>query len=458
LLGQSTAPLAVSRPQPLWSEQDPDDWWAAVGQAVTGLDAGGRAAVQGIGLSGQMHGATLLGADDRPLRPAILWNDGRSAAECIELERIEPRSRAITGNIAMPGFTAPKLQWVRRHEPTVHAAVRCVLLPKDYVRLCMTGDKESDLSDSAGTLWLDVGARRWSEPMLAACGLSTSHMPALHEGTGVTGALRADVAEAWGMRRVPVVAGGGDNAAGAVGVGIAADGDAMLSLGTSGVVFVATDAFRPNAARAVHTFCHCLPGLWHQMSVQLSAASCVDWVSRLVGAGDVGSAMALAQHAGVATGTELFLPYLSGERTPHNDPLVRGAFLGLGHDSDRGRLVAAVLEGVAFALADGLDALRQAGTQVGQLTVIGGGARSQHWGAIIAAVLDTPLAYVEGGEVGPALGAARLARLALGGEPVATVCARPPVTRVIEPDVALAAKLAPLRARFQAAYAHIREH
>jgi xylulokinase len=458
LLGQATAPLSVSRPQPLWSEQDPEDWWAAVGQAVTGLDAGLRAAVQGIGLSGQMHGATLLGDDDRPLRPAILWNDGRSGVECAELERAEPRSRTITGNIAMPGFTAPKLQWVRRHEPAVHAAVRSVLLPKDYVRLRMTGDKASDVSDSAGTLWLDVGARRWSEPMLAACGLSTAHMPALHEGTGVTGALRAGVAEAWGMRRVPVVAGGGDNAAGAVGVGIAADGDAMLSLGTSGVIFVATDGFRPNAARAVHAFCHCLPGLWHQMSVHLSAASCVDWAARLVGASDVGSALALAQAAGVANGPELFLPYLSGERTPHNDPLVRGAFLGLGHETDRGRLVAAVLEGVAFSLADGLDALRQAGTQVRQLTVIGGGARSRHWGAIIAAALGTPLAYVEGGEVGPALGAARLASVGVGGESLATACARPPFTHVIEPDTALAARLAPLRARFQSAYARIREH
>jgi len=453
--GQAVAPLAVSRPQALWTEQNPDDWWAATEAAVTALDPGLRAAVQGIGLAGQMHGATLLGADDRPLRPAILWNDGRSHGECAEIEAAVADSRAITGNIAMPGFTAPKLQWVRNHEPELFAQVRTVLLPKDYVRLAMTGDKASDLADSAGTLWLDVAARRWSEAMLAATGLGVAQMPRLHEGSEVTGRLRAEVAARWGMSQVPVVAGGGDNAAGAAGVGVVNDGDALLSLGTSGVIFVATRDFRPNPARAVHAFCHCLPERWHQMSVHLSAASCVDWAARLAGV-DVARLFALAEAAGPADGPQMFLPYLSGERTPHNDPHVRGALLGLDNDTDPGRLGAAVLEGVAFALADGLDALREAGTQVSALSVIGGGARSRYWGTILAATLGVRLDYIAGGEVGPALGAARLAQVAVTGLSAGEVCTRPEVLDAIEPDPVLAERLAPRLARFRRAYAAIR--
>ncbi len=449
---QANAPLIVSRPQALWSEQNPLDWWTATDAAVLALAANLRASAQGIGLAGQMHGATLLGADDQPLRPAILWNDGRSFAECAELESAVPDSRRITGNIAMPGFTAPKLAWVRKHEPDVFAQISSVLLPKDYVRLCMTGDKASDMADSAGTLWLDVAARAWSETMLAACGLSAQQMPKLYEGSEATGCLRAEVAAAWGMAPVPVIAGGGDNAAGALGVGVIGDGDAMLSLGTSGVIFVATKDFRPNPARAVHAFCHCLPAMWHQMAVHLSAASCIDWAARLTGSDGPAALFALAESAGPAAGPELFLPYLSGERTPHNDPHVRGALLGLDNETSPAKLAQSVLEGVAFALADGLDALREAGTKVQALSVIGGGARSAYWGQIIAAALNTPLVYLEGGEVGPSLGAARLAQIAVTGEAPAAVCTRPPVSRIIEPDAALAERLAPKLARFRAAY------
>jgi xylulokinase len=455
VLAQHSAPLEVSRPQPLWSEQDPDAWVAATDAAVLGLPADMRAQIRGVGLAGQMHGATLLGEDDRPLRPAILWNDGRSFAECAALEAAEPEARAITGNIAMPGFTAPKLLWVRAHEPDVFARVRTVLLPKDYVRLALTGDKASDMADSAGTLWLDVGSRAWSDAMLAATGLSREHMPALHEGSEATGTLRADVAARWGMERVPVAAGGGDNAAGAAGVGVIADGDALLSLGTSGVIFVATRDFRPNPARAVHAFCHCLPGMWHQMSVHLSAASCLDWAARLT-ATDVPGLLAAAETAGAANGPELFLPYLSGERTPHNDPHARGAFLGLDNDTGPGRLGAAVLEGVAFAHADGLAALREAGTRVEELSVIGGGARSRYWGTIIAAALDVRLAYIAGGEVGPALGAAKLAQIAITGASAAEVCTRPDVLDVVEPDEKLAQRLAPKLEKFRAAYSAAR--
>ncbi|MEY4722283.1 MAG: hypothetical protein RIQ46_2008 [Pseudomonadota bacterium] len=455
VVAQASAPLSVSRPRPLWSEQDPADWLAATDAAVLALPEHLRATVRGVGLAGQMHGATMLDADDRVLRPAILWNDGRSFAECAALEAAEPQSRAITGNLAMPGFTAPKLLWLRDHEPDVFARVRTVLLPKDFVRLHLTGEKISDLSDAAGTLWLDGAARDWSDAMLAATGLTRDHMPRLCEGSEAGGTLRADVAARWGMGRVPVAGGAGDNAGGAVGVGVVGDGDALLSLGTSGVIFVATGDFRPNPARAVHAFCHCLPGLWHQMSVHLSAASCLDWGARATGM-DVPAFLAAAEGAGPASGPELFLPYLSGERTPHNDPHLRAALLRADNDTDAARIAAAVLEGVAFAHADGLDALREAGTQVRELAVIGGGARSAHWGRILAAVLGVPLVYFEGAEVGPALGAARLARMAVTGEGAAVACPRPPVSHVIEPDPELAARLAPKREAFVRAQAAIR--
>ncbi len=451
LLGQASSPLTVQRPHSLWSEQAADDWCAATEHAVLALDPALRARVAAVGLAGQMHGAVLLGADDRPLRPAILWNDGRSHAECAELEIAEPRTREITGNIAMPGFTAPKLLWVRNNEPHIFDQIRTVLLPKDYVRLHLTGDKASDLSDSAGTLWLDVGLRDWSTAMLRATGLDRGQMPRLHEGPEITGLLRAVVARRWGMQIVPVAAGGGDNAAGAVGVGVVREGDALLSLGTSGVIFVATAACRPAPARAIHAFCHCLPGMWHQMSVHLSAASCVDWAARLAGV-DVPAFLALAEASGAASGPELFLPYLSGERTPYNDPHVRGAFLGLDHDSDPGRMAACVLEGVAFAHADGLAALRDAGTTIDTLSVIGGGARSRFWGSILAAALDVQLNYLDGGEVGPSLGAARLAQMAVTGAPAAQICTRPAVIATIAPDRKIAASLAGKRERFRAAY------
>jgi xylulokinase len=455
--GQAQAPLPISRPQSNWSEQDPVDWWHATAAAVTALPARGRQAVRGVGLSGQMHGATLLDAADQPLRPAILWNDGRSEAECPELEAAEPQSRRITGNLAMPGFTAPKLLWIRKHEPAVFARVRTVLLPKDYVRLRMTGDKASDLSDAAGTLWVDVAERRWSPPMLAATGLSEAQMPRLYEGLEPTGQLRAAVAGAWGLARVPVVAGGGDNAAGAVGVGVIAPGDALLSLGTSGVLFVSGAAFLPNPERAVHAFCHALPDRWHQMTVMLSAASCVDWAVGVTGAADTAALLAEVEARGRLDGPEIFLPYLSGERTPHNDPQARGVLFGLTHDSDAAAIGEAVLEGVAFGFADGLDALVEAGATVGPISVIGGGARSAWWGRVLAAALRRPLVYRDASDLGPAYGAARLARLGVTGEPVTDVCTPPPMRTVVEPDAFDVEQLAGKRRRFGRLYHDLRD-
>lgn len=452
LTAQADAPLALSRPQPLWSEQNPADWWRACNQAVLALDPSLRKQVQAIGLTGQMHGAVVLDGADKVLRPAILWNDGRSHLECTELEAREPSARVITGNIAMPGFTAPKLLWLARHEPDVFAAIQTVLLPKDYIRLLLTGEKASDMSDSAGTLWLNPAARDWSDAMLAATGLTRAHMPQLFEGTQPTGTLRADVAADWGMAPVPVAAGGGDNAAGAVGVGTIGEGDALLSLGTSGVIFVANQQFRPNPASAVHAFCHCLPGMWHQMAVHLSAASCIDWGARQLGLAGPAEFFALAETATPGAAPELFLPYLSGERTPHNDPHIRAAFLACDGDTTPARLASAVLEGVAFAHADGIAALRAAGSVIDRLSVIGGGARSLYWGRILASALEVELDYLEGGEVGPALGAARLARLALTGEDPAQVCTRPPVRTTVAPDPQLAERVAPKYAQFRATY------
>jgi xylulokinase len=460
VVAQAESPLEVARRRPLWSEQDPESWWTAAETAVASLRAGAPkafASVAAIGLSGQMHGATLLGADDRVLRAAILWNDGRAAAECAALERVVPSSRSITGNRAMPGFTAPKLLWVRAHEPEVFASTRRVLLPKDWLRLRMTGDAASDCSDASGTLWLDVGRRSWSAEMLEACGLDERAMPKLFEGSQPTGVLRAEVAQAWRLARVPVAAGAGDQAAGAVGAGVVGPGAASLSLGTSGVLFVADRSFRPHPARAVHAFCHCLPETWHQMAVILSAASCLAWVTRLVGAESETALVAEVEAEDRPATPALFLPYLSGERTPHDDPDAMGVFFGLTHETTRATLARAVLEGVAFAFADARDALVEAGASLGEVSVIGGGARSRLWIRILASVLGRPLVVRSGGEVGPALGAARLARLADGAGTVAEVCPPPPQLRVVEPDAGLGEHYRPALERWRDLYRRLRD-
>lgn len=457
IVAQAADTLEVSRPAPGFSEQSPQDWWRATVNAVRGLPASSRAAVQAVGLSGQMHGATLLDVEDRPLRPAILWNDGRSAEECLEIERREPHSRSITGNIMMPGFTAPKVLWVARHEPEVFRRTACVLLPKDYVRLKLTGEKISDMSDASGSGWLNVGARDWSDEMLEATDLNRAHMPALSEGSSPAGMLMSGAAAELGLPRVLVAGGGGDNAASAAGLGVVVPGQAFLSLGTSGVIFVVTDRFRPNAERAAHAFCHCLPGRWHQMSVMLSASASLDWAARLAGEHDLPRWVAAAAGRGLTRQSPFFLPYLSGERTPHNDPHARGVFFGIGASTDAADLALSVLEGVAFAFADGLDVLLEAGSTVGEISVTGGGARLPFWGELIAAALNRPLTYVQGGEVGAALGAARLARLAHGAERAEDVCVAPPTERRVEPDAGLADLLAARRPTFKRLYQNLKD-
>ncbi len=456
LICQASASLDVSIPKPLWSEQNPNDWWQATNKAMAELKAKYADVliqVVAIGLSGQMHGATLLDANNEIIRPAILWNDGRSHNECLEIEATQSNTRNITGNIAMPGFTAPKLAWLRNNESENFARVTKVLLPKDYLRLLMTGEYASDMSDSAGTLWLDVEKRAWSSEMLATTSLTEAHMPALYEGTEITGQLLADVAKNWGINEVPVVAGGGDNAAGAAGIGVTNPHQGFISLGTSGVYFVANESYQPNPDSAVHTFCHCIPNTWHQMSVILSAASCLSWVTKLTG---FANEQALLNEVAKLDFDEpnqvLFLPYLSGERTPHNDPNAKGVFFGLGLNTSPAELGRAVLEGVAFAFADGQQVLLDAGSQIDEVTVIGGGAKSKLWGKILASVLNRPLNYRTGGEVGPAFGAARLARIGATQENPNDVCQSGELTETVQPNQRMQMYYAKQHQQFQALY------
>jgi len=453
VIGHSSKPLTVSRPHTGWSEQSPEDWWTAT---CLGLDelkathAAELAETVAIGLSGQMHGATLLDADGVVLRPCMLWNDGRSDVECAELERDWPDLHAVTGNLAMPGFTAPKVLWVRKHEPEIFARIAKVLLPKAYLRYRLSGEYAEDMSDASGTLWLDVARRRWSPAALAACGLRLEQMPRLVEGSEVAGALSPTLTARWGFRRAPLIAGGaGDNAAGAVGVGAVHPGDAFVSLGTSGVLWATTARFAPNPARAVHAFCHAVPDTWHQMGVLLSAAASLAWWAAVTGRHEPDLLGEVDPAAGAASPV-WFAPYLSGERTPHNDTRVRGGFLGLAGDTTRAHMTQAVLEGVAYALKDAQQALAASGTVLSEAALIGGGARSPLWAQIIADVLGLALHQVAESEIGCALGAARLARMA-AGESIAV--ARPATRlRTFEPRAAQVALHAQRHAHWQRLY------
>jgi xylulokinase len=456
IVATRSAPLTVSRPHDGWSEQDPAHWIRAVEAVLDALKAdhpAHLAAVGGIGLSGQMHGATLLDGADRPLRPCILWNDGRSAREAAALDA-DPRFRAISGNIVFPGFTAPKLAWVKHHEPELFAKVRRVLLPKDYVRLWLSGEAVSDMSDSAGTSWLDVGERRWSAELLAATDLDERHMPRLVEGSQPSAHLKPDLAARYGMGRSVVIAGGaGDNAASACGVGTVAPGTAFVSLGTSGVLFTSSAAYTPNADRAVHSFCHALPGIWHQMGVILSATASLEWLSHITGRSAEAMTSALGAELRAPARTR-FLPYLSGERTPHNDAAMRGAFDGLGHETGVEGLTQAVLEGVAFAFADCRDALGG----LTRATAVGGGSRSPYWLSLMATVLNVPIDVPADGDFGAAFGAARLGLIAAtGADPIAT-CAPPRMTQTIEPVTALVPAFAEAHAAWRQLYPALANH
>ena len=419
--GVGVAEYGFEVPQPGWSEQSPDLWWDGAVAAIRSVLA--TAGVEGaevvaIGLTGQMHGLVLLDRADAVLRPAILWNDQRTAAECDAIRAAVGAERliAITGNDALTGFTAPKLVWVRDHEPDVWDRIAHVLLPKDYVRLRLTGGHAMDKADGAGTILFDLAARDWSPEVLAALEIDRAWMPPTFEGPETTGTVSADAAAATGLRvGTPVVAGGGDQAANAVGVGVVDPGSMALSLGTSGVVFAATDRAIHEPRGIVHAFCHAVPGRWHLMSVMLSAAGSLRWFRDTLAPGEDFGALA-ARAAEVPAGSDglLFLPYLTGERSPHPDPLARGAFVGLTVGHDRRHLTRAVLEGVAFGLRDGLDLMTAAGMPVpAEIRASGGGTASPLWRQILADVLGAEIATVNTAE-GAAFGAGLLATVAAG--------------------------------------------
>lgn len=435
IVASHSATLSVSRPHDGWSEQDPADWINAIEHTLEALKSSHGSelsAVRGIGLSGHMHGATLLDADSQIIRPCMLWNDTRSHAQAQRLDT--PRFRQIGGNILFPGFTSPKVAWVAENEPENFARLSRVLLPKDYARLWLTGEHVSEMSDAAGTGWLNVAGRCWSEELLKATGLGIQHMPRLVEGTEVSGQLRAVLAHRFGMQESVVVAGGaGDNAASACGMGTVREGDAFVSLGTSGVLFAANDRYQPNAESAVHAFCHALPDTWHQMGVILAATDALNWLAKAMHSTPEALSAPLDNRPAEPTDV-IFLPYLGGERTPINDADARGVFMGLKHSTDAREMTRAVLQGVAFAFKDSQLALQSAGTRLKRAAAMGGGAKSDYWLRVIANTLNIPLDVTADGDFGASLGAARLGMIAAENADPLSICTPPAIDRTVEPD------------------------
>ena len=450
----SSVALTVQNPHPSWSEQNPDAWWQAVREACAKLsDSSGYATVAAIGLSGQMHGAVCLGADLTPLRPAILWNDGRSAAQCAEMLEAMPEIGHVAGAIPMPGFTAPKLLWLSQNEPEIHSQIKHVLLPKDYVRLKLTGTLVTDMVDGAGTHWLDQATRRWSEKLCEVSATDPAWLPECVEGIETSGHLTESAAESLGLLEgVPVAGGGGDAAAGAIGIGAVEDGDAFISLGTSGQLFVVTDSYRPNPESATHAYAHCVPDRWFQMAAMLNGASPIAWWANTVKA-PIEEVLAEAKTADPKR-VPLFLPYLTGERTPLNDADIRSSFYGMGSDTGRAEMTQAVLDAITYSFCDARDALAEGGSTINYPAVIGGGARSDHLLQTISDALGLPLKRYQDAETGPAFGAARLAKIANGSGTISEVITAPEIDREFAPNVAMAghhaARLENYRALYQA--------
>ncbi len=458
--GSAEAAYPVSHPHPGWSEQDPQDWIDACTSIIRTLlstHPDDMSDLKGIGLSGQMHGATLLDEQGQVLRPCMLWNDTRSHAQAAALDAA-PGFRDTTGNIVFPGFTAPKVQWVAENEPGIFSRIARILLPKDYLAHWLTGGFTSDMSDSAGTAWMDTGARRWSDALLTHCGLSRAQMPTLHEGSAVVGHLRDDLAGTLGLpESVPVAGGGGDNAAAACGIGALGEGDGFVSLGTSGVLLAARNGFAPDPATAVHTFCHAIPDTWYQMGVILAATDSLNWLAATLKEDAATLAAELGDRID-GPGRVRFLPYLSGERTPHNDSAVRGALTGLDIATGRTDLTRAVVEGVSFALRDSLDALRATGADLQSMIAIGGGSQSRYWTELLATVLGLPVALPAQGEFGAAMGAARLALCAATGADPAAVMTKPEISETIDPVPGLQPAYDAACAGFRSLYPALKDH
>lgn len=458
IIATADASYSVSNPRKGWSEQNPEDWIDACQKVLADLRNSHPkqfAALCGIGISGHMHGATLLDSTGNVLRPCILWNDTRSAEQATALDGT-PKVREISGNIVFPGFTAPKLLWVEENEPEIFSQVSKVLLPKDYLRLWLTGEYVSDVSDSAGTSWMDVSKREWSGDLLAAGHMRMDHMPDLVEGSEVSGHLRAHLCAEWGLANTVIVAGGGgDNAVAACGVGCFQDGDGFVSLGTSGVLLAAKNSFSPAPETAVHTFCHAVPNTWYQMGVILAATDCLNWLARTMQQSPTQLAGLLSARISGPSET-LFLPYLSGERTPHNDSSIRGSFVGLGVATEPADLTQAVMEGVSFALRDNLEALKATGTNFNRILAIGGGSNSPFWLETLATTLGISLEVPESGEFGAALGAARLAIAANTNADLATIMTPPKLAKTIDPSARLADRYLESYARYRSLYPNIK--
>lgn len=417
VVAEASSEYPLHAPHPGWTEQDPDHWWRGARQVLREVAEQVEGDVEGIGLTGQMHGSVFIDSGDKVIRPALLWNDQRTEKQCQKITDSLGAERLIqiAGNPALTGFQAPKVLWLRDEEPENYEKVSRVLLPKDYVRLKLTGEYATDVSDAAGTLFLDVASRNWSEEILEALEVPLEWMPQVYEGPESTGSLRDSVAEELGLPSgIPVAAGGGDNAAAAVGVGVVKEGIISSSVGTSGVLFAHAEEFEPDASGRLHAFCHAVPSAYHLMGVTLSAGGSLSWWHNVLeGEHSYEELSEMASKALPGSEGLLFLPYLSGERTPHSDPAARGSFFGLTNRHDKGHITRALMEGVIFSLRDSLEIMRELGVKVEQVRATGGGARGELWRQLQADIYGVPI-YRTNTDEGPAYGAALLGGIAAG--------------------------------------------
>ena len=460
VIATATEDLKISKRKPLYSEQNPNDWWQASLKTIISIRKNTPAAflqLKSIGLTGQMHGAVCLDKKGIVLYPAILWNDGRSYQECEYLNKNYEDFEKLGGNLVMTGFTAPKLLWLKRNKTDIFNKIDKIILPKDYLRYKLTGEFATDMSDASGTLWLDVKKRKWSDTMLSACGLKESNMAKLYEGTECTGYLLPSIQKIFGIKRpVKVIAGASDNAAGALSIGSYLPGQAMISLGTSGVYFSPISLVTTNTKKGLHTFCHAIKEKWHQMGVILSAGSALSWWSSVCEKDKKNFFGVLSQKHNTKY-VPVFLPYLSGERTPYNDPFAKACFIGMTHNTTGIEMIQSVLEGVAFAIADCEDTITETRTKINNISVIGGGAKSLYWGKIIASVLDRDLLYHENFSIGPMFGAARLALYEDNKLSLEEVFTQPKVSTVIKPDPELQPQLIQRRSLYHQSYKNLKE-
>ena len=456
VVGLAEVSLPTLRPQPGWSEQKPQDWWLALHKACKILRSRHRSAwlrLAAIGLSGQMHGAVVLDAGGQVLRRAILWNDGRAGAEAATFNGKFSNIGQLAGVPAVAGFTAPKLLWLQAHEAKLFKQIAMVLAPKDFLRFQMSGEFITDPCDASGMLLLDVAQRKWSTSLVEAAGISLANLPRIDEGPHASARLSTAAAKFLGLPAgLAIAAGAGDAAASAIGIGAINDGDGFISLGTSAQYFVTSKNFRPRPAQMIQALCHGLPGLWYQVAALLNGASPLTWLNEVMQGGTIQSLLQRTQRRYRGPGRILFLPYLSGERTPHNDPSARAAFHGLQAGTTQEDLALAVLEGVALSLADCQDVLEQSGTRVAELLVAGGGTRSAFWMQLLANVLNRRITIPAGSEVGAAYGAARLARLSVTAEAIADVCSKPKALMHLTPEQKLSKAYADRLGDFRALY------